>query len=100
MTYPRWRDALDHVAIAFLFLAAFPRLAHRMRWPTRLGPRGLLAYVAFNTAIGVALRTWVVPFFKRIAQEQERAKEQMRRQLGREPTDDELIAHLRITCRR
>ena len=100
MTHPRWRDALGYGAIAFLFLAAFPTLAYRMRWPTRLGPRGLLAYVAFNTAIGFALRTWAMPYFKRMAREQERAKEELRHQLGREPTEDELFAHLGITHRR
>lgn len=100
MTHPRWRDALGYGAIAFLFLAAFPRLAYRMRWPTRLGHRGLLAYVVFNTASGFALRTWVAPYFKRMAREQERAKEELRHQLGREPTEDELFAHLGVTCRR
>lgn len=89
---------MGYGAVAFLFVAAFPRLAYRMRWPTRLGARGLLAYVAFNTAVGFALLSWALPYFKRMAEEREHAKEELRQQLGREPTDDELFAHLGITC--
>ena len=64
--------------MTFVGNAAFPRLAYRLRWHTRLGPGGLLAYVAFNTAVVFALRTWVAGFFGRIAEERKRAKEQVR----------------------
>lgn len=94
MATTRWREALSYSAMAFAFLAAFPKLSHRLRWPTRLGPRGLVAYIAFNTAVGFAVRTWAVPFVKRTGERVERGKEELRRELGREPTDQELLAHL------
>ena len=100
MTAPGWREVLEERALAFVGTAAFPRLAHWLRWPTRLGPRGFLAYVAFNTFLLFALRTWVIPYLRRMAEEQERVKEELRAQLGREPTADELLAHLDIACRR
>jgi DNA-directed RNA polymerase specialized sigma subunit len=53
-----------------------------------------LLYIAFNTALGLAIRTWAVPFFKRLGEQREQAKDELRRQLGREPTDEELAAHL------
>jgi hypothetical protein len=88
------RDVLTYCAATFVANAAFPRLAHRLRWPTRLGPRGLVGYVAFNTAVLFALRTWLLPFFKRMAEDA------LRQQLGREPTEDELFAHLGVPRRR
>jgi hypothetical protein len=96
MTPLRWRDALAHAAIAFAFQAAFPRLAHRLRWPTRLGPRGLVAYAAFNTGLRFAL--WL--YVGRMAEKEKRARAELRKQLGREPTEDELLAHLGIACER
>jgi hypothetical protein len=100
MAPPSWREPLYHFVIAFVCLAAFPRLSYRLRWPTRLGPRGLVAYIAFNTAVGFAMRTCALPYVKRIAETQERAREELRRELGREPTDEELLAHLGVTCER
>jgi hypothetical protein len=94
MTGKSWNDAMREAAWTFLFIAAFPRLAHRLQWPTRLGPRGLLLYIAFNTALGMAARTWAVPLFKRLGDQREQAKDELRQQLGREPTDEELGAHL------
>jgi glyoxylase-like metal-dependent hydrolase (beta-lactamase superfamily II) len=99
MTGPDWRGVARQTAFAFVGTATFPRLAHRLRWPTRLGPRGLVAYIAFNTLLLVAFHTWVIPYFKRMAEEQERAKAELRRQLGREPTDDELFARLGSACK-
>ena len=96
MTAPRWRDVLTEIALRFVGLAAFPKLAYRLRWPTRLGPRGLVAYIAFNTLLFFAVRTWLVPYFKRIAEEHERLKER----LGREPTNDELAEHFGFACDR
>ncbi len=94
------QDALGYGLIAFAFLVVFPRLAYWTRWPTRLGPRGTVAYIAFNTMVGFALRTWALPFLKRMAYEREQAENEVRRQLGRDPTDDELLEHLGLTCRR
>lgn len=56
-------------------------------------------YIAFP-AIAFPWRAWVMPYFKRMAKEQERAKEELRHQLGREPTDDEVLAQRGITCGR
>lgn len=67
-----WGDVRRRAAWTFLGTAAFPKVAHRLRWTTRLGPRGLLLYVAFNTALGLAVRVWVVPALKRA--EDERAQ--------------------------
>jgi hypothetical protein len=100
MTEPRWREAVGNGAIAFVFLAAFPRLGYRLRWPTRIRGRGLVAYTVYNALVGLVLRNRVLPYFERIADEQERAKEELRHQLGREPTEAELLAHLGPTFER
>ncbi len=42
---------LHEAALRFVGVAALPRLAYRLRWPTRLGPRGLIGYIAFNTLL-------------------------------------------------
>ena len=100
MSNPVLRNILQQSAIAFVGTAAFPRLGYWLRWPTRLGPRGFVAYAAFNTALLFAIRTWVIPYVKRIAEEREPAERELREQLGREPTEDEVLAHLGITCDR
>ena len=64
MTDRRWLNVIANAVIAFVFGAAFPRLAYRLRWPTRLGPRGLVAYIACNTAISFALQAGVLPALK------------------------------------
>ncbi len=100
MYRPQPRDLLWNGVLAFVVGAAFPRLAYRLRWPTRLGPRGLGAYIAFNTAVGFALRTWAAPYLRRMAAERERATAELRQALGREPTADEVMDHLGFTCKR
>jgi hypothetical protein len=92
MTRPAY--VLQYSAIAFIGTAVFPRLARWARWPTRLGPRGFIAYVAFNTFALFAIRTWVMPFFARAIEAGQRAESELRRQLGRDPTEDEVLAHL------
>jgi hypothetical protein len=87
-------DRLRDAGWTFLGGALFPRLAHRLRWPTRLGPRGLLLYIAFNTALGMAVRTWVIPFFRHHAEERERLRAELTRELHRDPTDEELSQHV------
>jgi hypothetical protein len=94
------REVLRVRAIAFVGMAAFPRVAHWLRWPTRLGPRGLIAYAAFNTLLLFAIHTWVIPFFNRMAEKRQRAERELREQLGRDPTEDEVLAHLGVTCER
>jgi hypothetical protein len=71
-------------------------LGYWARSPTRLGWRGLLGYIVFNTAVGFALRAWVLLYFKRMAEMQERAKGELRQYLGREPTEREMFEHLGI----
>jgi hypothetical protein len=69
----------------------FPRLAHRLRWRTRLGPGGTFAYVLAWIAFAVLFR-W---FLGELARRQDEMQAELREQLGREPTSDELFEHLR-----
>ena len=94
MALLQWRDIANNYSLKFVGVAAFPRLAHRLRWPTRLGPRGLAAYVAAQTLFLFALRQFVVPYCKRAHDEVERAKAELRQRLGHEPTDREVFEHL------
>jgi hypothetical protein len=74
--------------------ALFPGLAYKLRWPTRLRGWQLVAYVAFNTATVFVVRAWLVPFAERARQRHEATKDQLREELGREPTEDEVVARL------
>ena len=78
---------------AIVGAAMFPRLAHWARWPTRLGARGRIAYAAFNALLLFASRE-CIRYLKQKAEEWERATDELRRQLGREPTERELFEHL------
>jgi hypothetical protein len=71
--------------------AAFPRIVY---WRRRLGPRGQIVFAVCEMLYGFALRQFLLPHFRRMAKQTERAQEQLRRRLGREPTPDELIEHL------
>jgi hypothetical protein len=42
MQGPRWSDVLRESGFVFVGNALFPKLAHRLRWPSRLAPRGLV----------------------------------------------------------
>jgi hypothetical protein len=82
------------VAVGAMYVvagAAFPRVVY---WQTRLGPRGLLIRALCQTLYGFALRQFVMPHFRRMAEKTERGREELRRRLSREPTPDELIEHL------
>ena len=96
MTKPTSSAVLQKSAVAFVGTVAFPRLVHWLRWPTRLGPRGVVAYAAFNTLLAFAIHTWVIPWARRMAAARERAEQELREQLGREPTEDEVLAHFGI----
>lgn len=78
-----------------LLATALPRVAHWLRWPTRLGPRGLLAYIAGNTLLLFGLRHYLLPHFKRFAEE----RHQLEAQLGREASDEELAEHFEYGTR-
>lgn len=89
-----WREAASGAGLAFVLGAVFPRLAYRVRWPTRLSARGVVVYIALNTILEFALRAWALPLFRRLADERTQAENDLRHQLGRGPTDDELWARL------
>jgi hypothetical protein len=83
---PRLVEALS----TFAGNALFPRFSHRLRWRTRLGPRGTALYVLGWAAFGVAfvLAAW------RLARLQEEDRADVRAHLGREPTTDEVVDYL------
>ena len=84
------RTELEWALVAFVGTALFPRLAHRLRWPSRLRGRWLLAYIASNTLLGFAFRQFVFPRIRSgIA-----AVDDLRAELGREPTTDEIARAL------
>jgi len=95
-----WREGFAYGAIVVVVGAAFPRLMSWVCWPARLGPRGLAAYVAFNTVMDFAVRTRLLPYLRRVADARERARTELAQTLGREPTEDELLEHLGLTCKR
>jgi hypothetical protein len=94
---PTWADRGRvlgwYVATAIVGAAVFPKLAYWARWPTRLGPRGRIAYAAFNALVLFAARELARTLGQKVA-ELERATDELRRQLGREPTERELFEHL------
>ena len=83
-------DVLVHAALTFVGTALFPRLSYRLRWPTRLRGRRLLVYIAGNTAVLLWLGEWVAPMARGAAEKVEGVKQQLRWELGREPTEKEL----------
>jgi hypothetical protein len=95
---PGAREVLIQAGFTFAVHAAFPRVGYWLRWPTRLRGRPLLAYVvayvAWNIAVVFAFRQWVVPFlgamFRQAADDLEAARQELRVELGREPTRDEV----------
>ena len=96
MTRTEWEVIVRTYALTFAARAAFPKLARRLAWPTRLGPRGLVLYITFNTLFLFFLRQFVMPKFRQMAEKHERAKEELQQQLGREPTEHELLEHLGV----
>jgi hypothetical protein len=87
----RRREILFAAAISFLGNLLFPRLAYRMRWPSRLGPRGVAAWIAFNVVFAGFAKGWLIPRLMRRNEEFQRLLDE----LGREPTSAEIEAHLR-----
>jgi hypothetical protein len=76
----------------FLGNALFPRLAHKSRWWQRSG-RGVLLYVGFNTVLLFLIRQFLLPRLKEWGAQAEEQRRALREQLGREPSDEELVAH-------
>ena len=79
---------LAYVAIATLFGAVFPRLARGLRGRSRLTLRGHLAWIVFQTAVGVAARTVGLRFKERMEAYDRSIREFVRRH-GRHPTGEE-----------
>ena len=86
---PETQKALGNAAFAFVGTAAFPRLAHLLRWPTRLGWRGSALYIAFNAGLGMVMGAVVAPWMRRTAEELKEMRAELDAELGREATDDE-----------
>ena len=85
---------LIEAGFVFAINAASPRFGYWLRWPTRLRRGLFLGYVAWNTAVLFSLRQWVLPFladiFGEAARDMEAATKELRVELGREPTRDEV----------
>lgn len=96
MTRTEWDVIARTYALIFAARAVFPKLAHRLSWSTRLGPRGLVAYIAFNTLFQFCVRQFLMPRFRHMAEKHERARGELRQRLGREPTEQELLEHLGV----
>jgi hypothetical protein len=75
-------------ALRFVGNAAFPRLAYRLRWETRLA-RGVALDALLRAVASVAF----LRFALRQARRQAEARELLRERLGRDPTDEELFEH-------
>lgn len=99
MNQPSRQEILIQSAVTFAGVAAFPRLARSLHWPMRHGRRGVVAYVALNTALGFVVQAWLLPVLNRVAEEQEQARAELRRELGREPTSKEVHERFRIGSR-
>jgi hypothetical protein len=85
---------LTYALIVVVGNVLFPRLAYWLRWPTRARGRLLVAYIAWNTAVLFWLRQWFLPnvaeAFRQAAEDRKAAEEELRTELGREPTEDEV----------
>lgn len=73
------------LAAQVALVTAWPRLDYLMRWPSRLGLRGLVAYVAYRILFSVALRYYVMPAMQRLDERQRQQREELTALLGREP---------------
>jgi hypothetical protein len=88
-----WRR-LDRYGQASLFVvrligtALFPRLAYKLRWPTRLRGRKLAGYIGFNALSLFVLRVLV----SKMIDWRAGVIDKLTAELGREPTPDEFRA--------
>jgi hypothetical protein len=93
----KWRRRLEweleRRSEEFLIIALAPRTVKALRPSAFLGPRGVLAVVAIKTLL-YASGPWLVPRLHRWAlnvdSKRAVAVECLSRELGREPTDEEL----------
>lgn len=84
------RDLALEATLSFATTAAFPHLTHRLRWTTRLGARGLAIYVLARTVMVFSTLQWMAPWARRVTAE----RDALVARLGREPTPEEMAAHL------
>jgi hypothetical protein len=80
---------LIETALTFAGNLFFPRLSHRLRWRTRLGPGGTVAYVLAWIVFGVSFM-W---FVSKVARRHDEMWAEVREHLGREPTPDEVFEY-------
>ncbi len=82
----------------FLLIAAFPQLAKVAYLAAYLSRGGVVVYVAAKTLVGFGTRTWVAPRLLQCSAKVERERvtacAELRHELGREPTDEELYRAL------
>jgi hypothetical protein len=93
MPLARWvwdRPRVLEAVLTLLGNILFPRVSYRLRWRTRLGPRGTALYTLAWTAFAVAFM-WTV---RRLARIQEETRAEVRAHLGRDPTPDEVFEYL------
>lgn len=90
-----WKLVLQAQAFTFVANLISPKIGYLMRWPTRLGPNGLMLYIVFRSAFHfgslIILRQYLVPWIERV----QASQRELEGELGREPTGEELTAHLR-----
>jgi hypothetical protein len=82
------RGEASHFVGRLIGTTLFPRLAYRLRWPSRLRGVKLAAYVVFNVLLILSFREFVGRWIRRHA----RLVEALTAELGREPSPDELVA--------
>ena len=89
---PTLRKRIPWVLAIVVLGAVFPRLVY---WPVVRGRSRRIAYTAFDAAFRFVRLQWMGPYAERLqAQRQSRQKE-LHRDLGRDPTEQELRARLR-----
>jgi hypothetical protein len=82
------RGDASHFVGTLIGTAMFPRLAYRLRWPTRLRGVKLAAYVAVNVLLMLSFREFAGRWFRRRAQ----LVDALTAELGREPSPEEVGA--------
>jgi hypothetical protein len=94
----RLENEIEVRARWFLLIAAYPRLARVAQPAAYLAARGFVVYVAAKTLVLFGTWVWVAPRLQRwstrVVRERDAASDRLGRELGREPTDDELIRAL------
>jgi len=90
---------LDHTrftnaVLTFAQNLLLPRLSHRLRWQSRLSPRGTLLYVAARIASAAVLVYLFLRGVERLSAKREALTAPLRARLGREPTPDEVFEYL------